>query len=333
LFIVSMREEWEEFCSSPAIGADERIYIGNENGVLYALSSDGRVCWQFPELPSEDAISASPAVDGNIVYIAGEDRKLHKLLDNNTGWVELWNRGLPGEVNSSPVILPDSRVVVLDDSGYVTCFDSDGSLSWQRFFDASIQSSPAVNNNGNVYFGTEDGDLIALSPAGESLWTFHVSSSFNDINSSPVLDADGNIYFGCDDGYLYKLSPSGELIWQCLIHPTASISSTPLLTADGFIYVVGPADSTFEKLYCVSPEGAKVWEVLLQLPGSPRPRSSIDLFPSPVIDQFGIIYITTPQGGIFAVAGRPEGTLMRSAWPMFRHDIRHTGSFGSFYRR
>lgn len=333
LFAATIVEELDEFQSSPAIGTDGAIYIGNENGLLYAFNPDGRVRWHFPELPGQDAITPSPAIDGNFIYIAGEDRKIHKLQDNNTGWTELWSRTLSSEVNSSPVILPDKRVVVIDDSGYVTCLNADGTLSWQYFVDAVIQSSPAVGNNGNIYFGTEDGDLFALSPAGESLWTYHVDSEFNDITSSPVIDANGNIYFGCDNGCLYKLNPSGELIWQCQIHPTASVTSTPLLTTDGYIYVAAPADSTFEKLYCISSEGTPAWEILLELPSIPSPRFSIDLFPSPVIDQYGIIYIATPNGGIFAVAGRPEGTLMRSAWPMFRHDIRHSGSFGSGYRR
>lgn len=333
LFYATIIEESDEFHSSPAIGADGTIYIGNENGLLYAFNPAGSVRWHFPEIPGQDAFSASPAVEGNFIYIAGDDRKIHKLQDNHTGWSEVWNRTLPGEVSSSPVILPDNRVVVIDDSGYVTCLNADGTLSWQYFVDAVVQSSPAVDNNGNIYFGTDQGDLFALSPNGESLWSYHVASHFNDISSSPVIDANGNIYFGCDDGYLYKLTPNGEPLWRCLLHPNASITSTPLLTTDGHLYVAGPADSTFEKLYCITPEGTIAWEVLLESPPLPRPRFSIDLFPSPVIDQYGIIYIATPDGLIFAVAGRPERTLMQSPWPMFRHDVRHTGKFGIIYRR
>ncbi|MGQ9708054.1 MAG: outer membrane protein assembly factor BamB family protein [bacterium] len=332
LFRVTQAGEWEEFISSPAIGPDDCIYIGNENGILYAINRSGQTRWYFPELPGPDAISVSPALDGNCIYFAGEDRILHKLQDHGTGYTELWNYTLTSEVNSSPVILPDSRVLVIDDSGYVTCLNPDGTLSYQFFVNAAVQSSPAVDNSGNIYFGTDQGDLIALSPAGESLWTYHIPSRFNDIASSPVIDANGNIYFGCEDGYLYKLSPAGELLWQCEIHPTAAITSTPLLTADGYIYVTAPADSIFEKLYCINPDGAKAWEILLELPASPKPRFSVDLFPSPVIDQFGIIYIATPNGGIFACAGRPT-TLMQSPWPMFRHDIRHTGKSGAGYRK
>ena len=332
LFRVTAAGEWEEFLSSPAVGGDGAIYIGNENGALYCLNPNGQTRWQFPQLLSQDAFSTSPAVDGNFIYIAGEDRSIHKLQDNTTGYTELWNYTLASEVNSSPIVLPDARVLVIDDSGYVTCLNPDGTLAWEFFVNAGVQSSPAVDNNGNIYFGTEQGDLFALSSTGESLWTFNISSQFNDITSSPVIDQSGNIYFGCEDGYLYKLSPGGELVWRCQIHPAAAITSTPLLTADGYIYVAAAAESTFEKLYCINPGGEKDWEILLELPGSPKPRFSIDLFPSPVVDQFGIIYLTTPNGGIFACAGRAS-PLMPSAWPMFRHDIRHTGKSGTGYRR
>jgi hypothetical protein len=47
-----------------------------------------------------------------------------------------------------------------------------------------------------------------------------------------------------------------------------------------------------------------------------------------MIDQYGIIYISSPSG-IFAVAGRAAGTLATTPWPMFRHDVRHTGKYGA----
>ncbi|MCL6465260.1 MAG: PQQ-binding-like beta-propeller repeat protein [candidate division WOR-3 bacterium] len=329
---------WEEFLSSPAIGPDGTIYIGNENGRFYAFNTSGNIKWGFPDTLTQNAFSGSAAVDGNIIYIAGEDKTLRKLQDNGTSWTEIWNSPLPTDANSSPVILPDGRVVVVDDSGYVTCVSANGSLSWQTLLDAGVTSSPAVDQNGNIYIGTDQGDLISLTSDGNRRWTYHVSGEFNDINSSPVIDNDGNIYFGCENGRVYKLNPAGSFEWDCEVWPNASLSSTPLLTADGVLYIAGAADTTTEKIAAINiNNGTKLWETTLTLStdhkgsGSKPRRLFIDLFPSPVLDQYGIIYIATTRG-IFAVAGRPNGYLMPSAWPMFRHDIRHTGKFGAFRR-
>lgn len=330
---------WEEFLSSPALGDNGTIYIGNENGRFYALNSRGNIQWGFPDTTTQNAFSTSAALDGNFIYIAGEDNFLRKLQDNGTAATELWNYHLNNDVNSSPVILPDGRVVVIDDSGYVTCLSSTGSLSWQYFSDAAPGSSPAVDAQGNIYFGTDQGDLIALSADGNLRWTYHVSTPFNDINSAPVIDRDGNIYFGSDNGHLYKINPSGNLEWEATVLTNAALTCTPALTADGVLYIACAVDSVTEKLFAFSTaDGNKLWETTLRptLDRSPKPRRPrplfIDIFPSPVIDQYGIIYIATPNGGIYAVAGRPTGTLLPGGWPMFRHDIRHTGRAGSVRR-
>lgn len=329
---------WEEFLSSPAIGVDGTIYIGNENGRFYAFNTSGTIKWGFPETLSQDAFSSSAAIDGNTIYLAGEDKTLRKLQDNGTTWEEIWNYQLHTEVNSSPVILPDNRVVVVDDSGYVTCVTASGAPSWEYLLDAGVTSSPAVDQDGNIYIGTDQGNLVCISSDGTVRWTYHVPGEYNDINSSPVVDLEGNIYFGCDNGYVYKVNQSGSLEWNCEVWPNVSLSGTPALAADGVLYIAGTADSVTEKLCAIDiTNGSKRWETTLTLSydhnnkrAKPR-RLFIDLFPSPVLDQFGIIYLATAKG-VYAVAGRSSGYLMPSAWPMFRHDIHHTGRFGAYRR-
>ncbi len=327
---------WEGFFSSPAVNAEGTVYIGNENGRVFAFAPTGTFKWGFPETLSQYAFYSSPAVDGNIIYVAGEEGKVYKLRDNGNNYTELWSYQVFDEVISSPVILSDGRVVVIDDSGYVTCLTPEGNLSWQYFVNSGVTSSPAVDNYNNIYFGTEQGDLVALDPNGTPIWTYRVTSPQNDILSSPVIDQNGNVYFGCNDGYLYKLSPSGVLEWQYEVHPNAALTSTPVLTQDGVLYILSPGDSLSEKLCAINTgDGTLRWELILYTPtyrsggAKPQPRRlSIDITPSPLVDRYGIIYVAGENGGVYAIAGRPEGTLMQSPWPMFRHDPRHTGKFG-----
>lgn len=328
---------WDEFHSSPAVGSDGTVYIGNENGRFYAFTTNGTAKWAFPETLTQDPFATSAAIDGNTIYIAGEDGYLRKLQDNGTGYAELWNYYIGNDINASPVITPDGSVVVVDDSGYVNCLNSSGGLSWRYLLNTGVVSSPAVDGNGNVYVGTDQGDLIALSAQGALLWTYHVPTQYNDINSSPVIDQDGNVYFGCENGRLYKLNSNGQLAWEYDFGTGVSISSTPLLTADGVIYIAATVDTVTEKLWAINLDGNLRWELPLQASGvqrrggQPR-RLAIDLFPSPVVDQYGIVYIATPSGYVYAIAGRSGGYLMPSSWPMFRHDQRHTGKFGAQFR-
>uniref|UniRef100_A0A7V3PTX4 PKD domain-containing protein n=1 Tax=candidate division WOR-3 bacterium TaxID=2052148 RepID=A0A7V3PTX4_UNCW3 len=342
LFIQVGDGTWEEFYASPAVGSDGTVYIGNKNGKLLAFTSNGTLKWTFPDTMLRDGISASVAIDGNFIYVATEGKQLYKLQDNGAGYSVLWSYNLNDEVYSSPAILPDGRVVVIDDSGYVTCLTPDGNLSWQYFIDASITSSPAVDNQGNIYFGTDQGELVAISATGGLLWTYHIPDTLNDVYSSPVIDQNGNIYFGCWDGYLYKINSSGNLEWRYQVQANATLSSSPALTADGVIYIISPVDSVTEKLVAITTaSGSLLWETMLRLPVvsrrgfKPHPRRLVldDLIPSPVIDRYGIIYGATEHGIVFAIAGRPQGTLMPADWPMFRHDVRHTGKFGNHWRR
>ncbi len=332
---------FEEFASSPAIGPDGTVYIGNENGGFYALNTAGAIKWVFPETLGQNAFSSSAAVDGNFIYLAGEDGFLRKFRDNGNFWTELWSYPLSSDINSSPVILPNGKVVVVDDSGYVVCVNAgDGSLSWQYLINAGVASSPAVDADGNIYIGTDEGVLVSLTQDGSLRWTFQVEEqTFNDIYSSPVIDQSGNIYFGCENGFFYKVTPAGSKDWKTEVWSNASLSGTAVLTADGVIYLAAQVDSTTEKLCALnSADGSKRWEVVLTSladhvgnRGRPR-RLALDLYPSPVVDRYGIIYVASARGGIYAVAGRPGGYLMPSPWPMFRHDVRHTGKYGSMGR-
>lgn len=331
---------WEEFWASPAIGSDNTVYIGNENGKLLAFASSGNLKWAFPDTMSLNGISASAAIDGNFIYVATGGMEIYKLEDNGAGYSVLWSYRLAEEVLSSPVITPAGEVVVVDDSGYVTRLSSNGELIWRYWVNGGVTSSPAVDNQGNIYFGTDQGELIAVSANGALLWRYQPPDT-NDILSSPVIDYDGNIYFGCNDGYLYKLNAGGNFVWRTQIQANAALSSTPALTADGVVYVLSPVDSVREKLVAVNAgSGAQLWETMLpqslnmRLGNKPHPHPlSMDILPSPVIDRYGIIYVTTEIGSIYAIAGRPQGTLMSSDWPMFRHDARHTGKFGTQWRR
>src|SRR5690606_8665135 len=65
------------FLSSPAVALDGTIYVGGENGILYAIDDDGRLRWTFR---TGDRIRSSPSIatDGTI-YVGSYDGRLHAV--------------------------------------------------------------------------------------------------------------------------------------------------------------------------------------------------------------------------------------------------------------
>ncbi|MEO0085157.1 MAG: PQQ-binding-like beta-propeller repeat protein [candidate division WOR-3 bacterium] len=320
----------EPFGCSPAIGNGNAIYIGSDDGKVYSYAPNGGLNWSMPDTFSSDEMSATPAVDGNFVYVGGEDKWMRKLQDNGGSWTLVWNVQLADEILGSPAIAANGNIIVADDSGYVNALDpSDGHTLWRYQTNGGLVSSPALDADGNIYIGTDQGELICLHADGAFGWRDSISGQYNDITSSPVVGGDGSIYFGCDNGNVYKLGSDGTRLWTAPVC-NSRVGSAPLLCADGVLYVAADNDS----LYALdASDGSVKWGVHMFValdrgPGR-RPRQlALDVTPSPVVDKYGIIYCASSTG-VFAIAGRPAGTLATAPWPMFHHDPKHTGKFGA----
>ncbi|MEO0080809.1 MAG: PQQ-binding-like beta-propeller repeat protein [candidate division WOR-3 bacterium] len=325
----------EPYLSSPAVGSDGTVYIGNGNGKIFAYDRSGSLKWGFPDTISGDDMYASPLVDGNTIYVGGEDRYITRLRDDGSSVTKLWNYRLAEELNTSPAMDPNGNLILCDDSGYVYSFSPSHAMNpgfpYATF--NNITSSPAIGADGTIYFGTEQGYVFAITSSGTRAWPPYLVQPPTSVSSSPVIGPDGSIYFGADNGYLYRLTSSGQPVpgWPvalCL----SDVASTPLICADSVIYVTADNDS----LYAVNSDGTIRWSIGLYLtdkphkPRSPRRLGVDDLLPSPVVDQYGIIYVACGFDGLFAIAGRPTGTLANSPWPMFRHDPRHTGKYSGW---
>jgi outer membrane protein assembly factor BamB len=328
----------DPFTSSPAVSEDGlTVYIGSGAGQLLAHSANGDQKWinPYPDTISGDDLGATPAVDGQNIYAAGEAGYVFRVSDAGANATPGWMFKARDDINSSPV-LAGGNLVVCDDSGYVYFLNpATGAVVGEFRCDGDITASPAVGANGNIYVGTEQGTMYAISPAGALVWADTITP-FAVIYSSAVIAGDGGIVFGADDGYLYKLDPAnGQPMagWPVALS-TSGIASTAAICADGVIYVVTEDDM----LHAVRNDGTPHWANPVELvlppqargPARPRRLGSADLSPSVLVDQHGIIYAASTINGIFAIAGRPAGRLATTAWPMFQHDIRHSGKAGSW---
>ena len=142
-------------------------------------------------------------------------------------------------------------------------------------------------------------------------WSFPTGSL---LSSSPVIGTDGTVYVGSGDWNLYAINPDGSQKWA---FPTGGSIwwSSPAIGTDGTLYI----GSDDRNLYAISPEGTLKWSFatggLVQS--------------SPTIGEDGTVYVGSDDGNLYAINGNSGGLLSDSPWPMFHHDLKHTGQASS----
>jgi len=239
--------------SSPLLLSDGKIIFGKDDGHVYALNLKGEVIWDFscddpfdPDNPYDDneQVIPSPVLGPNgIVYVCSH-------------WANVYNPKVMGELsrripmikrfNIKPVKKPQwSKIYAID--------PRTGSREW--VYDLSLGSSyskritpasPAVGDDGTIYFGTHDnsyrGYLYALNPDGTLKWIFPKSDQeqIYTLSSTPSIADDGTIYIGSFSGKnktsLYAINPDGTLKWYYEILENR-ITAIPAIGPDGTIYV------------------------------------------------------------------------------------------------
>ncbi|MCD4709158.1 MAG: PQQ-binding-like beta-propeller repeat protein [Candidatus Sabulitectum sp.] len=222
-------------------------------------------------------------------------------------------------------------------------------------------SSPAIGEDGTIYFGCKDGYLYAINPDGTLKWTCMTNDQ---VLSSPAIDADGTIYFGSTDQKLYAVEDSvtyAKVKWT--FSGSSAICSPVLAGPDGTIYTDnmysidqdgnqnwfyptgisgssgGPAMSSDNNslyiqhatafdhyLTCLDTSGSVNWE--RNVGTAPMSFS----FSTPTVGSDGVIYYPTGFGGpLYAI--NPNSTVKWKCYDI--GDLRHTsaglGDDGTIY--
>ena len=190
--------------------------------------------------------------------------------------------------DSSPAVAEDGSLYFGTRLGTFCALNADGSRKWTFRTEREIRSSPAIGSDGTVYFGSRDHKLYAVQAGGKKKWDFKTGGW---VDSSPALATNGTSYFGSWDKTFYAVRPDGAEAWR---FPTAGpIVSSPAIDAGGRIYF-GSHDGNF---YALTPEGTKAWAFATAAP----------IISSPAVDRDGTLYITSVNGWFYAL--NPDGTL------------------------
>ncbi len=220
--------------SSPAIALDGTIYVGARGsqpgtGYLYALSPGGAVQWVYGPPDVNADVKSSPAVgsDGSI-YVGDYGGVLHAI---NPDGSNKWRYPNEGPVqgyydHASPAIGADGTIYIQRNGppeggsgfGDLLAVNPDGTLRWKKDILPNSDSSPAIDNNGVVYIGSNDLYFWPYS----YLYAFDGATGVEKskllmplwVYSSPAIGENGLLYVGCRDGKLYAIGNKRQDWWM-----------------------------------------------------------------------------------------------------------------------
>jgi outer membrane protein assembly factor BamB/plastocyanin len=209
------QKKWElhvdkSIYASPAIGKDGTIYFTNTGGTAFAVSEQGDIKWKKDY---GAGWSATPVAIGpdNTIYFAGESSGSTGVLTAyKPDGTEKWKANFDHKLSYSGAVVGKDGVIYVGSRGGKKLFaiTPDGKLKWSFDTNGEVRSTPAIDNNGNIYFGDYSGYFYVVTPKG--LPKYQTMQLGTRIFDSPVIGKDGTIYItaGDDDtkmGTVYAL--------------------------------------------------------------------------------------------------------------------------------
>ncbi|MCR4428290.1 MAG: PQQ-binding-like beta-propeller repeat protein [Caldiserica bacterium] len=204
---------------SPAVGEDGTFYFVSQDRFLYAVHPSRGIEWKYPLEPPGDSFiliesGFNPSIgeDGTIYFfdLAGVLRAL------DPQGREKWSKSSVYSFHP-PVFAPDGTLYVSSIMGVVYALDpNDGSIKWRFQTTGELRCPPAVDNQGNLFFGSGDGKVYALRPDGSLLWSVETGGEISSFPAFPAIGPDGTLYIFDENGDLYAFGtpqpPSLELL-------------------------------------------------------------------------------------------------------------------------
>lgn len=172
------------FYSSPCSINDSFLYVGNDNGNMYAVKTvDGTQHWSFT---TNGQVRSSPIQIGGNVLFGSNDRNFYSV-DSAKGQLR-WKVITGDAVQSSPAVFNQNVYFGSYDMNMYCVDIIDGKVKWKQLTAALIKSSPLIYR-GDVYFGGYDKNLYRLDAnTGAQKFVFNINGQ---MATSPIIDSIG----------------------------------------------------------------------------------------------------------------------------------------------
>jgi outer membrane protein assembly factor BamB len=243
---------WTFEADQPILGSvtvsDEFVYVGDNDGNLYALTADaGAEAWDSP-FHAEKQIWAAPALAGGTLYVTSLDGNLY-ALDPQTG-EQRWTFETDAGIAAAPVVDGGEGLV------YIASFDSTvyaiesetGEQAWAFEGSNAFWATPLLIDD-TLFVADADGTVSALN-AGDGTERWDSAFQAGDAIRSAVVELGGTLFVVDSSGDVYALSASEGTEQGTSLSLDSDVFADPLprgetlivVTADGELVQIDPED-------------------------------------------------------------------------------------------
>jgi outer membrane protein assembly factor BamB len=234
--------EWNMYQGGPALSASRPLNqlafldfclifdcISNPNPNPNPDSDFGEIAWRYQ---ANGAISSSPAVTDEAVYVTTEDRRI-LALEIETG-NPMWEYPAEAPTDTSPAVAGDMFYVALREGKFVALDRNNGTVVWDFQSIEPFFSSPSIHN-GIAYIGSGDNFFYAFDAlTGEQIWEYDAGSR---IANAAAVNEDVVAFTTQDNAVHIVDALNGDLR---LYYPIGSPYSAPAM--DGKLLFVADLD-------------------------------------------------------------------------------------------
>jgi outer membrane protein assembly factor BamB len=273
---------------NPVIGADGTVYVGCNDGAVYAVAANGDLFWKHEQLGSS---VQTPLINNNVVYTTSFNSIScdSLLLAFNLDGTQRWSYSAPASAMISSPTLGPAGTVCFGSGSSINTVDASGALSWHFLtegYDDNVKC-PAVSPDGTVYASLTNTSgtsaVYQFNALGAEQWEY--APDYTDDSHSPAIGADGTLYV-CYGLSLLAVNPDGSVKWTYA--PAGKFFLlTPALAADGTIYVSAHRGG----ISAVNPDGTSKWNF----------ANEGDYCSTPAVDAAGKIYFGSSDSNVYCV--------------------------------
>lgn len=271
--------------SAPVVAPDGTVFVGAADRRLYALAPDGRISWAA-EFAAPVRCRPALTREGAVIVTSGSV----VAAVHQTG-TPLWQWETDRKVLSDPAVLPDGRIAMGADGGYLLVHRADGAPDVARRVGLKFVSTPAVAPDGNLYLGSGGNALMSVSAEGLRNW---IAGSGNHQVGPPAVGPEAMVVAGSDNGYVFARTAEGEKKWAARTGDW--VTTRPVVDAEGRVY----AGSWDGSLYAADPEGAVRW----------RFETGGPIEADPLLTPDGTLLVPSADGTLYALGGPADHPVL-----------------------
>jgi len=187
---------------TPAVTSNGFVYFATNENRVYALNSSGGYRWTYNTGARVDGVLTLNAADNRIYFGTGNSKLLALDSAGSLDW-SFDTRSNSNVVGSAAVDSDGAIIFGATDGDNITdlcVLRSDGTLRWSLALSDAIDTSPAIDGDGSIYFDYNYGWLYSVNSFGLTKWSYQTGDN---ICACPAIGPYETVIFGSSDNKVY----------------------------------------------------------------------------------------------------------------------------------